>query len=162
MGRGAPPRTVVLERRPERARLLTRHETSVAAAPAARPADPRWRGLGELDHARPDRRAAPIRLVVGVGPGPPMLAGVRIRGVRAVGDVDERPFAAMLDRGPGAGLRPAVLGGHRAARRAAAPELELHDLPVALVATRPHDAAVLRVVGVEEPVLQPGAARGAA
>jgi hypothetical protein len=48
-----------------------------------------------------------------------------------------------------------VLGQRGQVRPARAAEPKLHELPVAFVSAGAEDAAVLRVVGVEEPVLKP-------
>ena len=52
---------------------------------------------GHVDHPRAHDRAAPVGLVVGVGPHPVARARVEVRGVRAVGQVDDRPPGAPLD-----------------------------------------------------------------
>ena len=75
-----------------------------------------------------------------------------MRGVRDVGD---RRRAVALDRSQSQRLAPGVLRERHDLRAIACAEPDLQHLPVALVAAAAHDPAILRVVGIEEPVLQP-------
>ena len=79
----------------------------------------------------------------------------------AVGGVDDRLPAAELDRAEAAALGAAVLGVDGLERAAGGGDAVLDELPVAGVAAGADDPAVLVLVGVVEPVLQPGAAASA-
>src|ERR687895_1086697 len=149
---------VRLEGGTARARLLAGNPARVVLPPAARPAHPARRVRA---HAL-DRRAHPppvaAGLVVGIGPGALGAAGARVEGVGAVRDVDHGRAALALDLSPRAALRPRVLGEGGLHGAAVTAEANLKQLPVAGVPAGAHDAAVLRVVREEAPVLEPEAA----
>src|SRR3954454_20829971 len=89
-----------------------------------------------------------------------MHAGARVGGGGPIGHVDDGAARAALDDVPAAALGPRMLREDRG-DGAPALELDLDDLPVALVAAVPHAPAILRFAGVEHPVLEPDAAAAA-
>ena len=105
-----------------------------------------------------DDDAAAVGLVVGVGPHPVARARAQVGGVRAVGGEDDRAPAAEGPSSNAAALGAGVLRVDRLDRPPGRGDAELDELPVALVAPGADDPAVLVLVGVVEPVLDPGAA----
>lgn len=79
--------------------------------------------------------------------------------MRAVRDEDDRQLRSCNPKppklAPGAALGPAVLCQRGEIGPASSIEPKLHELPITLMAPGAQDAAVLRVVAVEEPVLEP-------
>ena len=87
--------------------------------------------------------APPAGLVVGIGERAVAHPGAEVGGVRAVGEVGDRPVAAGAHLRPAAALAAAVLRVDRLDRLPAAVDPHLHELPVAGVAPGPQHAAVL-------------------
>ena len=141
-----------LERRTLRARLLG-GESRPAVSPPLRRAHPRRRVACDARQRRAHARTVAAGIVVGVRPRAVVDARREVRGVGAVRDVDGRHLRADRAR-----LRPRVLGVDGEVWAAVAVEAQLDDLPVALVTSGLQDPAVLRVVVVERPVLEPAPA----
>jgi hypothetical protein len=78
-----------------------------------------------------------------------------VEGMGSARNVDDGGAPLALDLSPGAALGPGVLGERGPDGTAVAGNAELKQLPVAGVAAGADDPAVLRVVGEEEPVLEP-------
>ena len=152
------------KRRAARRVQLARHPARAAGAPAAGVAHPR-RGLPPIARRRRGRiaHAAAVGVVVRVGPR--AVAHARARSSAAcepcARKTTGRPARRIRRPRVPHALRAASAGRRRPRTMRPRRSAVLDELPVALVAARPQQAAVLRVVGEEHPVLEPVARRGA-
>ena len=113
------------------------------------------RPVAERLDGRDDGLAATVGLVVGVRPRAIADAGPEVGGVGAVGEVDHGSAVSLLDGRPWAPLGARVLGVDGLDRLAGVVQAHLHHLPVARVAARAQDPAILVVRGERQPPLDP-------